>query len=310
MKNILVIGGSYFAGKIFIEELIKRKEYLIYALNRGNRPLGMDGVKEIVCDRQNPGQLKSSIPPVKWDAVIDFCAYTPDDIKILFSALSGHSVRHYVYISTTSIYKETMALPVKEEAPMLEGPQPELGPSYADYAYNKLLGEREVIELSGKTGIPYTFLRPAIIYGKYNYAPRESYFFDLILQGKTVVLPANRLALFSFVSVWDVARAIIECIGNEKTCNKAFNLAAGELVSYYRLIEVLKDITGEMIATKAVSVKEIDQRRIPLPFPLDSHLIYSGILIKDVLNFEYTPFIEGMKKTYECYTEGLKSMHE
>ena len=300
MKNILVIGGSYFVGRVFVEELAGESNYSIYVLNRGTRPLNMESVTEIVCDRNNKKQLKADIPHLEWEAVVDFCAYSPEDIEGLFSVLSQHDLKQYIYISTSSVYNDTLAIPVKEDAPKLTGPQRELG-SYSDYAFNKWRAEMKLMELSARMNISYTTLRPAIIYGKYNYAPRESYFFDLIYQNKTVVVPDNSLPLFSFVSVWDVARIIIACIGNEKVFDQAFNLAAPDLVSYNRFIEVLREATGKRIRVKTMSVRGIDEKRIPLPFPLDHHLIYSGALIQQILGTKYTPFVEGMKMAYEYY---------
>lgn len=299
-KNILVIGGSYFVGKVFVEEAVQKEEFDIYVLNRGNRPLNMDRVNELICDRHDIDRLEAVLPAKIWDAVIDFCAYTPTDIEILMNVLPNNSLKQYIFISTASIYEDTLDLPVKEEAPKLTGPQPELGPA-ADYGYNKWLAELKLMELCESANIPYTCLRPTIIYGKYNYAPRESYFFDLIKSGQRIVLPDNELALFQFVSVWDVAKIILECIGNQRAFNQAFNLSAEELVSYRRYVQVLEEITGQKISTTVLPVQTIERELIPLPFPLDKHLIYSGTLVQRVLGFEYTPFVEGMKRTYNWY---------
>jgi Nucleoside-diphosphate-sugar epimerases len=301
MKNVLVIGGSYFVGRVFVEELAKESDYRIYVLNRGSRPLNMEGVAEIVCDRNNVAQLKENIPSEKWDAVVDFCAYYPNDIEGMLSALSQHDVGQYIYLSTSSVYKKTLSIPVREDAPKLAETQPELG-TYSDYAFNKWRSEIRLMELCAGTNIHYTSLRPAIIYGKYNYAPRESYFFDLIHQGKTIALPDNPLPLFTFVSVWDVVKIIIACIGNEKVFDRAFNLAAPDMVSYRRLVEVLGEIMGKKIRVRTMSVEAIDEKKIPLPFPLDDHLIYSGALIRQVLGIEYTPFVEGMRKAWQYYS--------
>ena len=299
MKNVLIIGGSYFSGRVLVEELLKEKDFSIFVYNRGRVPLHFEGVTELVGDREDETQIQRAIPCNRWLAVVDFCAYTPDHIEKVIRCLSG-SVEHYIFISTTSIYKESRALPLKEDAPKLSGPQPELG-SYADYGFNKWLAECKLAHECGEKGIAYTSLRPAIIYGKYNYAPRESYFFDLMKDNKQIILPDNELALFSFVWVVDVAKAIIRTIGNPKTHGRAFNLAGEELVSYRRLVEVLEQIFGKSLQTTRLSIDEINRRRIPLPFPLDSHLLYSGKESERVLGFEYTPFEEGMKKTYEHY---------
>ncbi len=300
-KNILIIGGSYFTGRVLVETLAGKNDYAIYVLNRGNVPLNMDGIEEIVCDRHDIN-LKKSIPNLSFDAVIDFCAYTPLDIIQLMLAFSQGSVKHYIFISTVSIYEDTNDLPVNEDAPKLTETQKHLGQA-ADYGYNKWLAELKLAELCKKSNIPYTSLRPSIIYGKYNYAPRESYFFDLIHEGKPVVLPENKLALFQFVSVWDVANIVLNCLGNKLVFNQAFNLAGPELISYERLMEVLEIISDKKISVQTMSTTEIDRQRIPLPFPLDAHLIYSGARIQKTLNINYSPFVQGMKKTYEHYID-------
>ena len=299
MKNILIIGGSYFAGRILVEELLQRKKYNIYLYNRGNMPLNRDDVTELVGDRNDEQQIKEVIPDRDWDALIDFCAYTPDQIEKIIRAVPG-KIRHYIFISTTTVNENVLDLPITEDAQKLSGIQPELG-QYADYGYNKWLSECKLEEECAKNEIPYTSLRPAIIFGEYNYAPRETYFFDLIRDNKRIFLPDNELALFSFVWVVDLARIIEQCIGNEKVFNQAFNVAGEELVSYKRLMEVFEEICEKKIKTSKMSIELINKKGIPLPFPLDSHLVYSGRKIEKTLGFDYTPFVEGMKKTYEYY---------
>ena len=299
MKNVLIIGGSYFAGRVFIEELIRTGDYQIHLFNRGNVPLKWEGVLEYVGDRNDEERIKEVIPEKEWFAVVDFCGYTPVHIEKMIKSIPGR-IEQYIFISTTTVYQNVLDLPIRENAPRLEKTQPELGP-YADYGYNKWLAERKLEESCEDRGISYTCLRPAIIYGKYNYAPRESYFFDLMRDHQPIILPDNELALFSFVWVEDLARMILRCLGNEEVSCLALNICAEELISYQRLVEVLEEISGKKIETDKMSVAEIDRRRIPLPFPLDSHLVYSGAKAARVLEFEYTSFIEGMKKTYEYY---------
>ena len=302
MKNILVIGGSYFAGRVFVEALAPNPDCRIVVVNRGNRPLGRGGVQEIVCDRNDTSHLREALPSLPWDAVVDFCGYTPNDVRNVVLALPPGSVGHYIFISTTSVYAPTLTLPIRENGTKLSGPQPELGPA-AGYGFQKWLAEQTVSTHARQLGFPCTCLRPSIIYGPYNYAPRERYFFDLIDQNQIIILPDNELALFQFVSVWDVADIITLSMGNPETFGKAFNLSAEELISYKRLVEVLEAIAERPIPTRTIPVKEIDAKRIPLPFPLDSHLIYSGDLVRQTLGFHYTSFTAGMQRTYAWYRQ-------
>lgn len=305
MKNILIMGGSYFSGRVLVEELMREKDYNIFVFNRGNLPLRWNKITELVGDREKETDIKNKIPDKDWYAVVDFCAYTPDHIEKTINYIPG-VINHYIFISTTTVNKNSLDLPIREDAEKLSGPQPELG-QYADYGYNKWLAECSLETECKRKEINCTSIRPAIIYGEYNYAPRESYFFDLIAENKPVVVPENGLALFSFVWVVDLARIIIKCLGNKDVFNQAFNVSAEELVSYHRLVEVLKEISGKDFKTVKMDIDEINKKRIPLPFPLDNHLVYSGRKIEKILDFEYTPFIKGMLSTYNYYQKVLEA---
>jgi len=175
MKNILVIGGSYFIGKVFVLDSLKNTEYSIHVTNRGNNPFSRPDVHEYFCDRHDIAAVNKAIPPLDWHTVVDFCAFVPEDVKITINNLPG-KINHYIYISTTTVYETSLDLPKFEDSPKLSGPMP--GPQ-GDYGYNKWLTEIELVKQCENKNIPYTIIRPAFVYGQFNYAPRESYFFDL-----------------------------------------------------------------------------------------------------------------------------------
>ncbi len=297
MKNLLVVGGSYFVGRVFVEEVRACDGYAIYVLNRGNRPLKLEGVQELVCDRHDTARLSQVLPSLEWHAVVDFCAYDPRDVEILLQHIPG-SLQQYVYISTAAVYQNSLTLPMKEDTPKVTGPLP--GPG-GDYGYKKWLTELKLQELCERKGIPHVCLRPVFIYGKYNYAPREAYFFNLIAKDEPIVVPSPPQALFSMVSVWDVAKICIACLGNEKVSNKAYTVSSGELISYDRLIEVLETITSRSLKVQRQPVRIIEAKGIPLPFPLTEHLVYSGSLLQETLNYQYMSFLEGMARTYNWF---------
>lgn len=301
MKNILIIGGSYFTGRVFVEELLKIDgKYNIYTLNRGTRPLNLSGINGIKCDRHDEKELQKHLPGIHWDTVVDFCAYKPDDIRIIFSFLTSAGVDNYIFFSTTSVYADSDRLPITENHSKVTGPQPELG-RYADYGYNKYQAECVLKELCLASDTAYTIFRPAMIYGRYNYAPRENFFFELIHNNKEVIIPSDSLALFSFIYVQDIAGILIHTLMTSKLFNRTLNLSGRELISYSGFIRVLRLITGKIITVRKMSVRDIISKKIPLPFPINQHLIYSGDALLKLLNFKYTNFLDGMKETYDFY---------
>ena len=297
-KNILVMGGSYFAGRSFVEHLLKEKDVKIFTFNRGNIPLNMKEVTELHGDRTDIDSIKN-IPLMNWDVLVDFCAYTPDDIKKVIQFVPG-KIKQYIFISTTSVYDHSSTLPLDENAKTVNTPQPELG-EYAEYGLDKIKAERYLEKVCLEKSIPWTILRPTSIYGKFNYAPREEYFFDLIEKNETIIIPENDLALFTFIFVEDFAKIILNCMEKQQVYNQIFNVVSPEYFSYKKYIETLEVVTEKNIQTRPKSFAKIIEERIPLPFPIDEHQIYSGNKLDKVLDFPYTPLSVGLKKTYKFY---------
>ncbi|AKU14401.1 BssK [Azoarcus sp. CIB] len=298
-KRVLVIGGSYFSGRVFVEEALKMPGAELHVFNRGHFPLRMEGVTEHVGNREHPEEVRDAIPGGEWDAVVDFCAYTPAHVETLLGNLRGR-VRQFLLISTTTVYRNPSGGPLDENAPLLDGPQPELG-EYAGYGYEKCLAEDAARRECERLGIGLTVLRPAIIYGYYNYAPRETYFFDRLRNREPIVIPDPTRSSFNFIWVVDMARLLWRCIGEPGVVGETFNLASGEAVTYSRIVEALGGIVGKPVETLPLPVGEITRRNIPLPFPLDGPLLYSGAKIDRLFGFEHTPFHVGLREALKYY---------
>ncbi|MDI6797588.1 MAG: NAD-dependent epimerase/dehydratase family protein, partial [Desulfatibacillaceae bacterium] len=270
-RAILAVGGSYFVGRVFVE-LLERRGIKVFVLNRGTRPFNRPAIHEIPCDRRDTSRLAEALAPLCFDAVVDFCAYSKDDVNPLLEALGPERAGHYIQISSCSVYAPTKELPVIEDARKLSGPQPELGPA-ADYGFNKWLAEYAASAWGMRHGVPVTILRPTIVFGPYNYAPRESWFFETVLGGRPLVLPAKDLPLFSFIFVEDVAEAVFACINSKTRPSRAYNLAGPELVSYGRYAQVLEKVLGRKIDIQYLPVFWHNELFLSLePQPLSSFL--------------------------------------
>jgi len=296
-NNILVIGGSYFIGRVFSQSLAKTDGFSLHVLNRGRLPLNLLDVAEYKCDRHDGAALQNTLPAIRFDAVVDFCAYQKNDVKTLLENIPGE-VGQYIYISSCAAFKPSSDYPKTEDSPKVASPAP--GPA-GEYACAKALLEEESAETCARNNIPLTIFRPTFVYGPYNYAPRESYFFDLILSGKRIPHPKNNQTLFQFVYVRDIARIITRCLCNQAVYENDYILSAPELVCYDKLLKVLGQISGKKPDTRLMSVNDIEKENIPLPFPLDGHELFSGDKIACALGFAYTPFEDGMKETFDFY---------
>jgi 2'-hydroxyisoflavone reductase len=295
MKNILVVGGSYFAGRVFSIYASKGGMLALHVVNRGRYTLNMSGVCEYKCDRHDAAKLSEILPDIKFDAVVDFCGYNPGEIGTIFNALPGR-IEQYIFISTSSVY--VTAGIKKEGDPMLtsDGSDPA-----TEYISNKVRLERELKDECASRGIRYTIVRPTFIYGPYNYAPRESYFIQHIVKGQAVPEPTDANSKFSMVYVTDLARAIEIFIEDKKAYNDEFNLAGVEQVTYSSLFSELERCNGTPFAKKPVTVSQVMTENIPLPFPLDADDLCRGEKMTEFFGFKYTSFAEGMTKTFAAF---------
>ncbi len=294
-KNVLVIGGTYFAGRVFSIYASKGDKVALYVVNRGKYTLNLPGVSEYKCDRHDAVKLSEILPDIKFDTVIDFCGYNPGEISMIIKALPG-KIGQYIFISTSSVFVTTGVK--KEGDPVLapEGADPIL-----EYISNKVRLESELKDEGASLGVPYTIVRPTFIYGPYNYAPRESYFIRQIVNGIPVPEPVDADAKFSMVYVTDVARALELLVGDKMSYNAEFNLAGTEQVTYTTLFSELERCNGATFARRPVTISQVNAENIPLPFPLDTDDLCSGEKMTQLFGFKYTSFSEGMDKTFAAF---------
>lgn len=298
-KQVLVIGGSYFVGRVFSILCSRDEDFELHVVNRGKAPIRKEdqGIHEYRSDRHDIDNLVSVIPDIAFDAVVDTCAYTPGEIAPIVEALHDR-IGQYVYISTSSVYVPGDRGVKKEGDPILYESDDDM---VAQYICNKALLEDELKNACGPYSIPWTIVRPAFIYGPFNYAPRESWFIEKIAHGKPVERLVDGTARFSFVYVTDVAAALQAFVGDERAFNETFNLSAPEEITNERFFDKLVELAEQPFATVDVTVKEVLERNIAIPWPLTDDELCDGTKFAETFGFAYSTFDEGMAKTFKSF---------
>ena len=287
-----------FTGRVFSIYASRNGGFNLHVVNRGNFPMELDRVTQYKCDRHSPEIISGLVPDISYDALIDFCAYNPGEIESIIKAL-GDRITQYIFFSTASIYASAKGF-LDEGAPLADL-NSEDGNAINDYISNKIRLERELAQACAESGVRYTILRPSFIYGPFNYAPRESYFIELIAKGQTVPVLIDSSARFSFVYVIDIAEALIKCIGDDRAYDEAFNMAGAEAVTYTQLMSGFERFNKGPFKTREVTVAQAEDEKLPLPFPLTGDTLYDGRKFVRMFDFRYTPFSEGMEKTFEVF---------
>ena len=299
MKKVLIIGGTYFTGRVFAT-IASQKGYELSFINRGTYSMNYLGpVKEYKCDRHDAAGL-AALPSAEYDAIVDFCAYEPGDCSTLLRSLKVKA-QQYILFSTADVYSREIRTPKNESTPL----QDHMGNCMAaDYMWKKRNLETEAEITCRSLGIGLTLIRPAFIYGPYNYAPRESFYVERIVKGEAIPVPTDSTSEWNFVYVTDVARAVCACIEQQdKSTGQAYNLSAPEVITYESYMEVLRKVADRPFETRNVTVADVLTQNIPLPFPLDASEseLFIGSKISDQLGVVYSPIEEGMQKAFNAF---------
>lgn len=306
--KILVLGGSYFYGRVFT--MLASKEHELTLFNRGTYSMAEYGVSQMTGDRHDEESLaRLRECGTGFDAVVDFCGYVPGDIQLIMEHLPG-KIRQYVFISTVDVYKREIEGFKDEETPY----ETRLLPGEAgSYIAGKVNLEQELKAVCNQKGIAYTVLRPAILYGPYNYAPREAAYIQLAVQNHLLPEITDATGKFQFTYVKDAAEAICRCLSNEKTYGQAYNLCGDEILDYRMFADGLAQAAldsklqadGERCTLQRYpcTAKQAEEQGIPLPFPVykEETELYDNEKSKRELGISYTPFAEGMGKTFRAF---------
>lgn len=342
--KILIIGGTYFLGRKFVDMAKTRHE--ITLINRGTNPYEDTSadVTSYCLDRRDADAL-SKFPYAKYDAIVDFCAYAPGDIKLIFDNLNA-DFSHYIFISTVDVYKRGTGEVLTEDSPTEDR---YFGGAAGDYIAGKILLEKELLQCASlptvSSEVSTTIIRPAFIYGPGNYSPREGIYMNWIDDAGMILHPSDATGRFQLVNVFDVARGILTCcersesihfnnydherymkaydsdgekyiyskVSDHKDCVKSdyyddhenswhecFNLVPPEILTYDSFVDALRSAIDKDFEVASLSVEEINERGIPLPFPLyeAESLVCSGKRSEEILYLKYTPLARGLRETY------------
>eukprot|EP01100_Stratorugosa_tubuloviscum_P011420 TRINITY_DN5090_c2_g1_i1.p1 TRINITY_DN5090_c2_g1~~TRINITY_DN5090_c2_g1_i1.p1 ORF type:complete len:396 (-),score=151.64 TRINITY_DN5090_c2_g1_i1:60-1247(-) len=181
-KKILILGGTNFMGRTLVHSLLEQN-HLITILNRGNvywndaDPFG-DRVRKVVCDRDNTQLFKRFLTNLldqnSVDYIVDFSAYEPSDIIPVVEVFGGGKIKHYIFISTDSIYMvcktpESNRQWKEEDAirPQNEDLRNKLAKGDS-YGHKKMKCEEFLIQTFQQIQFPYTSLRLPDVIGPYD----------------------------------------------------------------------------------------------------------------------------------------------
>ena len=211
-------------------------------LTRGQHPANLPaGAKTLIADINDP-TLSAKLDPSKFDAVVDFIAFTPADVERDLRLFRGRT-RQFVFISSTSAYQKPLSHYLITESTPLANP-------YWEYSRNKIACEERLMRACREESFPVTIVRPSLTYGEtlvplvLNSWQRSYTAVDRMIRGQKMVVPGDGSSLWTITHNTDFAKGLIGLLGNEQAIGEAFHITSDEVLTWDQLFRIVGQVVG------------------------------------------------------------------
>jgi nucleoside-diphosphate-sugar epimerase len=235
--RVLFLGGTGIISSACAQRAVEAGLDLT-VVNRGKtstRPLPAEA-HVITGDIEDPAAL-AEVAAQDFDVVVDWIAFTPDQVRARTDAFRGH-VGQYVFISSASAYQTPPErLPITESTP-LRNP-------HWQYSRNKIACEDLLTGLYRDEGYPVTVVRPSHTYD------RTSVPFDggwtiveRMRRGEQVVIHGDGTSLWTLTHHRDFARGFVPLLGHPRTLGDAFQITSDDVLTWDQIAHALAAAAG------------------------------------------------------------------
>ncbi len=260
--EILILGGTGFTGPEQVEYATARGHRVTLFNRNRTRPDFFKGrVEQLI------GDLNGDVSALKgrtFDAVIDNPTTLPAWVRNAAQHLAGHT-KHYVFISTLSVYADNSVAGADEGAattPMPAGVDPyTVAPEAARSLYGTLKSESER-EVARRYPAMHTIIRPGLIVGPLDRSDRFTYWPVRIDRGGEVLAPGNPSDPAQIIDSRDLAEWTIRMVearafGTFNACGPVRPLGMAELLGGIRAVTTsgaqFTWVPADFLATQRVS---------------------------------------------------------
>lgn len=235
--KVLFIGGTGIISSACSALAVERGIDL-YLLNRGraHRPVP-DGATVLHGDIRDRAASELALKGHTFDVVVNWIAYTPDQIENDLSLFRGRTGQ-YVFISSASAYRKPPAhIPITEST-VLHNP-------FWGYSLDKIACEERLIRAFREDKFPATIVRPSHTYDQ-TLLPMHGgcTVIERMRQGKPVVVHGDGTSLWTMTHHRDFARGFVGLLGNPQAIGEAFHITSDEVLTWDQIYRLFADAAG------------------------------------------------------------------
>ncbi len=235
--KVLFIGGTGIISSACSQLAVERGIEL-YLFNRGEskRPMP-DGARILRGDIRDVESTRNALAGHEFDVVVDWIAYTPDQVQRDLELFRGHTGQ-YIFISSASAYQTPPAtLPVTESTP-LDNP-------FWSYSRDKIACETRLVQAYRDIKFPMTIVRPSHTYDRTMLPLHGGYtMIDRMRKGKKVVVHGDGTSLWVLTHHRDFAKGFVGLLGSAHAIGDSFHITSDEILTWNQIYEILARAAG------------------------------------------------------------------
>jgi nucleoside-diphosphate-sugar epimerase len=238
--RLLFLGGTGNISTACVERAVEAG-HDVTVLNRGRSASRVRGRVHVVTgDRDDGPRLREVAEGTRFDAVVDFLAFRPEQVEIAIEAFGGR-VGQYVFISSTSAYEKPVVRHVITEDTPLRNP-------FWEYARQKIACEERLGRARRESGFPVTVVRPSYTYGETwipsGFGGQDYTLVARLRAGRPIVCHGDGTSLWVMTAASDFAVGLVGLLGQEGALGEAFHITSDEVLTWQAIYRTIAEAAG------------------------------------------------------------------
>jgi len=238
--KLLFLGGTGNISTACVELAVERG-HEVTMLNRGRTASRLGRPVRAVAGERDDGRLLRSLAEgTRFDAVVDFLCYRPEQAEAAIEAFAGRTSQ-YVFIGTAAAYEKPVVHYVVTEATPLRNP-------FWEYARLKIACEERWQRAARESGFPVTVVRPSYTYGPTwipsGFGGQDYTVVDRMRRGLPIVCHGDGTSLWVMTAASDFAVGLVGLLGNPRAVGEAFHITSDEVLTWEAIYGVIARAAG------------------------------------------------------------------